>query len=123
MSWQIDPSTGDYIMTNGAPVDDPSLEYPAYYRLKIPRTQWMYAPDNKYGSDFYKIQRNMTTKPQTALENIASRALQPIVDSGRATSATVDVTGVARSGVSLQVDIESGQAQTSTLTLDGLGVV
>jgi phage gp46-like protein len=122
MSWQIDPNSGDYIMTNGAPVDDPNLIYPAYYRLKINRLQWLYAPDTKYGSDFYKVKKNITTKPQTSLETIAARALQPIVDSGRATNINVTVTGVARSGVALECDIGSGQTQSDILNLTGLGV-
>lgn len=123
MSWKIDPVTGDYLMTNGAPVDSADLIYPAYYRLKIKRQKWMYAPDNKFGSDYYKLLRNYTTKPQVALEKIAARALQPIVDDGRATSINVTVTGVARNGVTVEADISSGQTQVSTLTLTGLGVV
>lgn len=123
MSWQVNPETGDYIMTNGAPVDSADLKYPAYYRLKIKRQKWMYAPDSKFGSDYYKLQRNNTTKPQTAIEKIAARAVQPIVDDGRANNIAVTVTGVSRDGVSLEVDISSGQTQVSTLNLTGLGVV
>lgn len=123
MSWQINPTTGDYVMTNGAPVDDPSLIYPAYYRLKTPRLGWMYAPDTKWGSDFNKVLKNITTKPQTALETIGARAVQPLVDDGRAVSIDVTVTGVARSGVSLECDIGSGQKQPQILNLTGLGVV
>lgn len=123
MSWQINATNGDYIMTNGAPVDDPNLIYPAYYRLKIRRQQWLYAPNSTYGSDFYKLQRNYTTKPNTSIETIGARALQPIVDDGRATSIAVTVTGVSRSGIQLQTNITSGNSQPSTLTLNGLGVV
>lgn len=83
----------------------------------------MYAPDSKFGSDYYKLVRNNTTKPQTALENIAARAVQPIVDDGRANNIAVTVTGVSRDGVSVEVDISSGQTQVSTLNLTGLGVV
>lgn len=123
MSWVIDPSSGDYVMTNGQPTDSADLSFPAYYRLKIKRQKWMYAPDSNYGSDFYKLQRNLTTKPQLALEKIAARALQPIVDDGRATSIGVDVTQVARSGVAITCAISSGQTVISTLNLNGLGVV
>jgi phage gp46-like protein len=123
MSWVIDPSSGDYVMTNGAPVDSPDLKMPSYYRLKIKRQQWLYAPDAKYGSDYYKVLKNFTTKPQTQLEQIGARALQPIVDDGRATAIDVTVTGVGRNAVSLELDVTSGQNQTSTIQLKGLGVV
>lgn len=123
MSWIISPDTGDYVMNNGAPTDTDDLKFPAYYRMKIKRQKWLYAPDSKYGSDFYKLQKNFTTKPQTALEKIAARALQPIVDDGRATNINIEVTGVSRSGVTIEADIGSGQATVSTLTLKGLGIV
>ncbi len=123
MSWVIDPTTGDYVMTQGKPVDSADLKFPAYYRLKIKRQKWMYAPDSKYGSDYYKVTRNYTTKPQTALEKIAARALQPIVDDGRATNIAVTVSGVSRNGVAVDCAITSGQNTLSTLTLNGLGVV
>ena len=122
-SWEIDPSTGDYIIQNGVPVPSSSLDYPAYYRVKTPRLQWLYAPDTKYGSDFNTIQKNLTTKPPVLIENVAARALQPMVDDGRATNVDVTVTQLARSGVSLQLDITTAQAQTSTFTIPSLGVV
>lgn len=122
MSWVIDPSSGDYVMTNGSPVESTDLKYNAYYRLKIRRQQWMYAPNSKYGCDYYKVTKNLTTKPQTALEAIASRAVQPIVDDGRAQQINVTVTGVSRSGVTVETDITTNNQKQSSITLTGLGV-
>lgn len=110
-------------MTKGAPVDDPNLQFNAYYRLKIKRGQWMYAPNTNYGSDLFKLKKNVTTKPQVLVENIAARALKPIIDDGRALAIDVTVNQVARIGVGLQVDIQSAQAQTTTLNLTGIGTV
>lgn len=120
--WDIDPASGDYLQENGQPVNTESLKLPAYYRLKTKRKMWMYAPDDKYGSDFFKIQKRSTTQNNSKLETIASRALQPLVDSGRASNIVVTTTQTSRQGVAMECDITDAQGQVQTVTFPGLGV-
>lgn len=119
--WKINPVTGDYIMEGGAPVNTESLQLPAYYRLKINRNRWLYAPDNNYGSDLYLIRKNQTTKDASFVESVMARALQPIVSDGRARTIDVTATVRARHAVGLETKIVDAQGKVETLTLKGLG--
>lgn len=119
--WEIDPATGDYIMEGGSPVLTAELTHAAYYRLKVPRKKWLYAPDANYGSDFASFTGKQTTATTSTLEAMAQRALKPIIDDGRATE--IDVTALSRSrnGTQLETDITTAQGQTQTLQLDSIG--
>lgn len=122
MSWQIDPKTGDYIMANGVPTEDPSLIYPAYYRLKVKRTQWLYAPDTQYGSDLYTVKKRFNPNDTNPIVNMAEVALQPIIDDGRASS--IDVTYLAPKSLNdtqLSVVITDAQGEPQTLNLPVVG--
>lgn len=120
--WNINPDNGDYLQANGQPINTESLTLPAYYRLKTKRKTWLYAPDDKYGSDFFKVFKRSTTQNNTKLESIAGRALQPILDSGRASNIQVTTTTTSRTGVAMQTDITDAQGQVQTVTFTGLGV-
>lgn len=123
MSWQIDPKTGDYLMTKGAPVDDSSLIYPAYYRLKVKRTQWLYAPNDQYGSDFYTIKKRFNPGDVNPLANIGAVALQPIIDDGRASDVDVTYrTSQSLNDTQLSAVITDAQGQPQTLNLPSIGV-
>lgn len=122
MSWKIDPKTGDYAMTNGAPVEDPSLIYPAFYRIKIKRTQWLYAPDTKYGSDLYTVKKRFNPNDVNPLTNMIDVALQPMIDDGRAT--TVESSYLAPKSLNdaqLAVTITDAQGEPQTLSLPPVG--
>lgn len=122
MSWKIDPKTGDYLMTNGAPVDDPSLIYPAYYRLKTERTKWLYAPDNLYGSDFYTVKKRFSVNDVNPLNNLAKRALQPMLTDKRAKNVSATfLTPAGRNDVELSVTIVDSQGKPQTLNLPPVG--
>lgn len=121
-SWLIDPKTGDYVLQGGAPKETDSLEVPAYFRLKIPRKGWMYAPDDKFGSDFHTIKKRQTTKDATQIETIAGNALQPIADDGRARSIEVNAIITSRQAVGLQAKIVKANGQLEQLVLPSLGV-
>lgn len=122
MSWKIDPKTGDAIMENGSPVEDDSLIYPAYYRLKVRRTQWMYAPDTEYGSDFYTVKKRFNPNEVVSLTNIAESALAPMVEDGRASSVEANfLTPAGRNDVQLSVTIIDAQGQPQTLNLPAVG--
>lgn len=57
-TWEVDPKTGDYVLVNGSPKETNSLKMAAYFRMRTRRDQWLYAPDNKYGSKFHQLARN-----------------------------------------------------------------
>ncbi len=121
-NWQIDPSTGDYVMSGGAPVETASLQNPAYVRLKVKRKTWLYAPDEAYGSDLYLIKKRRTDGSQNSLvENTAARALQPLIDDGRASEINVTTTQAARNGVGLEVDLTDAEGNSDQISLNPIG--
>lgn len=120
MNWNMDPQKKDYVMVNGAPQETNSLTIPAYIRLKVKRTQWMYAPNNQYGSDFYLIKKRKTSQDATQLENIAAKALQPILDDGRANEITIKTTLANRNAVGLQTDIVDSSNNVQTIVLPSI---
>jgi len=115
-NWLVDSKTGDYQMLAGNPVQDDSLVTVAYLLLKTPRTKWMYAPDVTYGSDYYSL--HIRVKDYSALIEAGQRALQPLLDSGRAKSVSVDLTNSARGGAELKISIvdNSGNPQVFNFT-------
>lgn len=121
-NWDFDPATGDYVMKGGTPVETDSLRVPAYIRLKTKRSQWMYAPDKKYGSDFYTLVKRQTNRDTTIIENTAARALQPIADDGRAARVDIENDVVARHGVGIKVRLIGAGGERENLNLTGLGV-
>jgi phage gp46-like protein len=121
-NWDIDPKTGDYVMEGGAPKQTDSLKIAAYVRLKTPRTQWLYAPNTRYGSDFYLLQKRQTTRDASQVEAVAANALQPIADDGRARSIEVEAVVATRHGVGLETRIEEANGRIDNLLLPSLGV-
>lgn len=124
MSWVIDPSTGDYVMTNGKPTESTSLIYRAYYRTKARRGAWMHAPDAKWGSDFGAVAQRFNGKDLPKLANIQAQALQPLVDDGSALAVDVsyDPTKQAnRNSASLSAVITDAQGVQHTLALPPVG--
>jgi hypothetical protein len=110
-------------MVNGAPVDDPSLIYPAYIRIKTPRLGWLYAPDDKFGCDFHGNQRfngadlgNIQTQYQAAL--------QPMIDDGMASDVNVTYPGTQiglRNNGAMNIVITDAQGEQETLVLPPVG--
>jgi phage gp46-like protein len=122
MSWRINPKTGDYVMVNGAPVDDPSLIYPAYYRVKAERTRWLYAPDTNWGSDLYTVKKRFTSNEVNPLTNIVKRALQPMVTDKRAKSTSVDFLAPAGlNDTQMNATIVDAQGEPQVLPLVAVG--
>lgn len=118
-SWKINPETRDYeIGADGKPVIDRTTLTPAYVRLITPRTQWLYAPDARYGSDFrLKIDRN---GPAAAgnLEAMAERALQPMIEDGRATAVEVVVDEMTRNAAGMTARIQEVTGKVTELKLN-----
>jgi phage gp46-like protein len=120
-SWLIDPTTRDYQLTKGSPIKDQSLQFPAYARLRIGRGTWLYAPDADYGNDLHLITRQ--SKASGALiENVMSRALQPLIDDGRATAVDIEPAGNARYGEAVTCTITDAEERNLSLTLDPVGL-
>lgn len=120
-NWQIDPKTGDYVLEGGAPVQTNSLTIPAYFRTKIKRQRWLYAPDSDYGSDYFTVSKRPSENGNQRLENIGAKALQPMVDDGRALQVEVTVVENRRDAAGLQVTIVDAAGEVEQETFPGLG--
>jgi phage gp46-like protein len=121
LSWQINANTGDYVLQNGSPVIDTTLKTPAYIRLKSPRTRWLYAPDNNYGSDYYLSHVRIASSSQ--VDDIAKRAMQPFLDTNRAQSVDVETVAAARGAIEQNITITDSVGQNYTLNLTPVGGV
>ena len=108
-------------MSGGSPVQDETLNTPAVIRLLVPRTQWMYAPDSKYGSDFYAA--HVRIKDTAQLEEISNRALAPLVNDGRAIEAVSTTTDAKRGAVELSVEITDAEGEVESFTFSPVGKV
>lgn len=117
----MDPKTGDYIVENGKPVIDSGLTTAAFIRLKTHRTQWLYAPDNQYGSDFYLVKKRHTNSDAKLLETIANRALQPIIDDGRAADVTNNTDFLSDSASQMKTTIIDAEGNNESLTVKPIG--
>lgn len=120
-AWEIDPTTGDYAIEAGSPVRDETLKPPAFYRLRIQRKSWMYAPDTSFGSDFATL-RKQTQATRQALVAMGERALQPLVDDGRAESVTFMNESTERFQERLACEIIDIDGNRQQITLNPIGV-
>lgn len=121
-SWKINPSTGDYVMENGSPVPETGLEFNSYLRLKTQRGQWLYAPDRNYGSDIHLIKRNNTVRSSSAVETAAGKALEPLVNDGRAAAVNVETAAASRHGIGIEVKVLDNAGNVDQFKFDGIGV-
>lgn len=123
-SWKIDPKTRDYVMAGGAPVPTTDIKVPAFYRLKIHRGRWLYAPDDRYGSDFYLVKKRFNGKDLGGLTNIAEKALQPLIDDGRASAVEVvpdTRQQQSRNNAFMEIEITDAQGEVQKLDLPPIG--
>lgn len=119
-SWKIDPKNGDYVMSQGKPISTEDLGNPAYYRIKIGRKRWLYAPDDNYGSDLATLKK----KTGNAALGMVGKALQPIVDDGRALavdSAFSDQVPAQASNAEINVTITDANGTQHNLNLPPIG--
>jgi len=124
-NWKIDPITGDYVMENGKPVQTNSLQIPAYFRLKIKRQQWLYAPDDNYGSDYFTVKKRPSSNAASRMESIGANALQPLIDDGRASEielTSISATQTNRNNTGLEVKITDATGEVEAQTFKGLGI-
>lgn len=118
---KIDSTTGDFMISNGQPVNEYTLLTAAYIRLKAPRLNWMYAPDTTYGSDYYSSHRRINNYVQ--LEQYGTAALTPLVNQNRAQSISVVTTAAQRGFVTQQATIINNSGQPEVLTFNPVGNV
>jgi len=115
-SWLINPQTGDYVIEDGSPVRDESLQFPAYARIKTEKEKWMYAPSRDYGNSLVGLGKRQTTTPGLA-RKLIEKALAPILNDGRASEIEVDVSEVTRYGISTIINIIDENNQDQTIEL------
>lgn len=115
-------------MTGGKPEQTDSLRIPAYLRMKIERLGtldnvqrgWMYAPDSKYGSNFYRVKKNRTSSDGSFVEDIAASALTPLVEDGRASEIENTVEGISRHGLKLKTKITEDASKQEEIVINPL---
>ncbi len=117
-SWLMNPGTRDYEQSGGSPVIDKSLKMPIYFRTLVPRTRWMYAPDNTYGSDFWQYKNKQGPNAPSVVESIEQRALQPILDDGRALR--IDVSPINDPRVGIQLNVTARDASGEDVEVSAL---
>lgn len=120
-SWDVDPKTGDYVMESGVPKKGTSLLTPAYFRMKAKRGTWMYAPDSKWGSDFHLVTKRVSVTDGQFLESVAEKALQPMIDDGRASEVTITTAAQSRHNTGLEVELIDAQGDAEQLNFDPIG--
>lgn len=122
-SWDIDPSTGDYIMDEqGKPKQTDSLKIPAYFRLKAKRGLWLFAPDPTWGNVTPLKNRKNAIRNQLEITEEARSALQPILDDGRAQVIDVQLNTTAtrnRNSAAYEVGIVDADAKAEVVTIPG----
>lgn len=116
-SWRINPASGDYVVANGSPVRDETLDFPVYVRLRTPRRGWLYAPDNRYGSVLEDVKRQ-NNQTSTLLANVMRDALRPLVETRRAASIDVLPTRSERFKEELGVTYVTRAGEERTFTFD-----
>lgn len=121
-NWLLDPTTRDYVLANGSPVETDSLLVPAYHRLRIQQGTWMYQPDANYGSRFSRLKKRVTGGDASEVENIALLALQPMMDDGRASSVTVEAVVSTRNAVGLKTAIYKSRGTFEQFEIQSLGI-
>ena len=116
-SFKINPVTKDYELdSKGKPIIDKSLKTPAYFRLTIPRTKWMY-----YGSDYYLAKKNLTGSYASNVTKIADKALEPLIDSGRAIDITTSLEERSRHGAAISIKIQESLHSKEDISLIPVG--
>lgn len=121
-NWLIDPTTRDYVMEDGAPVETDSLLVPAFHRLRIQQGSWMYQPDDRYGSRFSVFKKRETGGDMSDIENVALIALQPILDDGRASQIGVEATSATRHTVGLKAVVIKARGTFDQFEIPSLGI-
>lgn len=121
-SWKIDPAKGDYIIdASGNPVIDLGLHTPAYFRIRTPRQDWMYAPNTNYGSEFARNKLKQPGLNRNIAIAFVRQALQPMIDDGRAASIDVSIESQARGSVQFKVKILDAEGNPQQILLLPIG--
>lgn len=104
--FRIDPETGDYTLdADGRPRTTNDLTQAAYIRLRAHFGRWLY--DQKLGSSLYRLTTNSKARTGIGSDLVAQaqRALQPLIQDGRASSTSVRLIERVRFGRRIGVSI------------------
>jgi len=119
-SWLINPRTGDYDIANGDPQRDESLQFPAYLRLRVTQGEWLYAPDDTYGSNFRNV-RKRTTNVTRILTDVCTQALNPLLEDLRANDIVVESVSSGRNSEELEITIRENNGEVSSFVFEPVG--
>jgi phage gp46-like protein len=101
---QINPRTRDWEMdADGFLVSTNSLAQAGYIRLTAHFGEWMH--DTTLGSTLFDLNAKAETTGESEVVRRAERALQPLIDDGRASSVTVKLLESTRYGRAIDVTI------------------
>ena len=81
-SIQIDTISKDYINLNGQIANTNSLQCRIYQLLETKRSQWLYAPDQSYGSELKTLLGKRGRVNKTQLTQMILSALEPLTING-----------------------------------------
>ena len=101
---RINPETSDYEMdARGFPVATNELTQAAYIRLRAHLGEWLYDP--LLGSTIFRPIDKAVGQGQEEIVRRAERALQPLIDDGRASSVAVKLLERTRYNQALDISI------------------
>jgi phage gp46-like protein len=124
MEFDRDQTTGDYIEdAQGRPQMTTSLGPAVRARLRAHRTQWLHAPDDQWGSDFYRYRKRRSVDFSDSLgESIAQKALEPLEKDGRIDNLEVVTQFTQRGGVAFAASFLDRQKQQGDSVTTPIGV-
>lgn len=120
-SFYIDPVKKDYVVDKGNPVIDTGLKTPAYIRVKTPRDGWLYTTDSSFGSSLNRLKKLKTVKPDRQVQNLIEKALQPLIDEGRALGVEVETSERSRHNIAEKVKITDASGNQEEIVLIPVG--
>lgn len=115
MAALINPTTGDYIYTDGSVQLDPAngLANAVYLRLMTPLGSWW--RDATLGSRLHELVRQKDLVRVSVLaKQYAQNALQPIIDDGRALKIEVNTEQPHNSRLNLLIEVTSASNEVFT---------
>lgn len=125
MELDRDQATGDYVEdeSTGKPTTTEGLGPAIRTRIRAHRGRWMYAPNPEWGSDFYAYKKKKSIDFRDGLgESIATKALEPLVNDGRADNIEVETQFSNRGGVAYGVRLLDRKKRVEYTVTTPIGV-
>jgi len=111
---QIDPTTRDYIVVNGSPVESDRVLEAANIALRIPKKKWLYANELQ-GSLLYTLENvKRTSSIEQLFSAYATQAIHDnLITAGKASAVDVYNLATSTTGTSNEIDITPSASQIS----------